>query len=88
LAAYFALRFIQAWAIGVWGMRDETARTKWWLLPLRDAVHFVVWVASFFSNRILWSGTEFRLESNGEMVAIGASRDAKREEAQFQAGRT
>lgn len=86
LAAYLALRFFAAWTIGVWGMRDETARRKWWLLPLRDAVHFVVWIASFFSNRILWGGTEFRLKSNGEMVALGASRETKREEGQFQAG--
>ena|SRR5215467_2216007 len=77
LAAYLLLRFLQAWTTGVWGMRDETARTKWWLLPLRDAAHFAVWIASFFSNRILWGGTEFRLKSNGEMVAAGAGRDTK-----------
>ena len=85
LAAYLALRLFQAWMIGVWGMQDETAKTKWWLLPLRDAIHFVVWVGSLFSNRIIWGGTEFRLKSNGEMAAVRAVHDTKRE-GEFQAG--
>jgi ceramide glucosyltransferase len=86
LAAYLLVRFFQAWTIGVWGMRDETARTRWWLLPLRDAVHFGVWIASLFSNRIVWGGKEFRLRPNGEMVAVRGVHDTKREEGEFQAG--
>jgi hypothetical protein len=29
------------------------------LLPLRDAFAFIVWVASFFPQRIHWRGREF-----------------------------
>jgi ceramide glucosyltransferase len=71
LVAYLVLRFAVAWTVGVWGLRDETARRKLWLVPLRDALHFAVWVASFFSNRITWGEAEFRLTSNGEMIALG-----------------
>jgi hypothetical protein len=39
-------------------------------LPLRDLLQFAVWVASFFSNRIIWGDSEFELSANGEMVAI------------------
>jgi ceramide glucosyltransferase len=83
LAVYMVLRLVQAWTTGVWGLHDETARKEWWRLPWRDAVQFAVWLASFFSNRIVWGGTEFRLGSNGEMVAVSA---AKREASEFQAG--
>lgn len=86
LAAYLLPRFIQAWTIGVWGMRDETSGEKLWLLPVRDAVHFAVWVASFFSNRVVWGGTEFRLNANGEMVAVSAANSKKSETNELQAG--
>ena len=86
LSAYLALRWIQAWAIGVWGLRDETARKKWWLVPFRDALHFAVWLASLFSNRVIWGGTEFRLAANGEMTAVAGADAQKRKAGEFQAG--
>jgi len=85
LASYLALRLLAAWTVGVWGLRDQTTQEKWWLLLLRDAVHFAVWLGSFFSNRVAWGGTEFRLNPNGEMVAIGATEAKKREETRLQA---
>src|SRR6266481_6586652 len=72
-AAYVGLRLAVAETVGVWGLRDKTARRKWWLLPLRDLLQFAVWVASFFSNRITWGDAEFELSRDGEMVAIGNS---------------
>jgi ceramide glucosyltransferase len=72
LSAYLVLRLVLAWSAGVWGLRDETTRRKWWLLPLRDAVHFAVWLGSFFSNRVMWGESEFRLTTSGEMIAVGA----------------
>jgi ceramide glucosyltransferase len=75
--AYFVLRLALAWTSGVWALRDETARRKLWLVPLRDAVHFVVWIGSFFSSRITWGEAEFRLAANGEMVAVAAAKSTK-----------
>jgi ceramide glucosyltransferase len=71
IAAYAVLRLVVAETVAVWGLRDETARRKWWMLPLRDLLQFAVWVASFFSNRITWGDAQFKLSRNGEMVAIG-----------------
>jgi ceramide glucosyltransferase len=71
MVAYVVLRLAVAEAVGVWGLRDETARRKWWLLPLRDLLQLAVWVGSFFSDRIVWGDAEFKLSRNGEMVAIG-----------------
>jgi ceramide glucosyltransferase len=59
LAAYLVLRCSVALVVGAWGMRDETVRRWWRLLPLRDLFAFVVWVASFFPQRIHWRDREF-----------------------------
>jgi len=61
-SAYLALRFAVYSVIGVWGLQDEVVRRKWWLIPFRDAATSAVWLASFFSNRILWRGLEFRVQ--------------------------
>jgi len=61
LLAYLAMRLTVAWVVGVWGIRDEVVRQKWWVVPFRDAVHFIVWLTGFTSNRVVWSGTEYEV---------------------------
>ena len=72
LLAYLVLRLTMAWVVGVWGMDDETVRRNLWLVPLRDAIHFVVWLGSFASNRVVWGGLEFRIR-HGEMTEVKRS---------------
>ena len=86
LLVYLVLRLALAWTVGAWVMKDETVRKKWWLVSLRDALHFGVWVASFFSNRIVWSGTKFQLKANGDMVAVTGEPMKKREQGEVRAG--
>ncbi len=62
LTAYLVLRIGVAWAAGVWGLRDRAIAGKLWLLPLRDAISAAVWVMGFFSDRISWRGSEFRVK--------------------------
>ena len=59
LAAYCVLRVAVAWEVGVAGIKDSLALKKVWLLPIRDAFAFLVWLASFFPQRIHWRGREF-----------------------------
>jgi ceramide glucosyltransferase len=59
LAGYAILRTAMAWRVGVSGMRDALVRRRIWMLPLRDAFAFVVWLLSFFPQRIHWRGQEF-----------------------------
>src|SRR5271168_3868809 len=59
LVSYLLLRGISAWVVGVYGMGDAGVRKHLELLPLRDAFAFIVWVASFFPQRIHWRGREF-----------------------------
>ena len=56
------LRTAVAWTAGVWGLRDENIRKKIWLLPLRDGIMAVIWVAGLLSDRIKWRGLEYRVK--------------------------
>jgi len=71
LLAYLVLRHVMAWTVGVWGVGDDVLRHKLWLVPLRDALYSVVWLASFASNRITWGGQEFTMRK-GQMVPVAA----------------
>ena len=55
-------------------VKDEVLRRRWWLVPFWDAIHFVVWVASFASNHIVWGNVEYVVDG-GRMkpVASGAA---------------
>jgi ceramide glucosyltransferase len=73
LLSYAVLRLVMAWAVGVWGVGDDVLRKKIWLLPIRDALYFLVWLASFGSNRIRWGSDEY-LVHKGQMVPVLASK--------------
>lgn len=72
LAAYLILRLVMAWTVGVRTVGDEIVRHRLWLVPFRDAIHFVVWLASFASNKISWSGEEFTMRE-GRMSPLPRS---------------
>ena len=69
LTAYLVLRFVMAWTVGVWGVKDEVLRQNLWLVPIRDSIYFVVWLASLRSNRIRWGTVEYAIQK-GRMVPI------------------
>jgi len=69
LSAYLILRLLMAWIVGVWGVGDELLKRKLWIVPLRDAIHFVVWIGGFVSNRVSWGGVEYTIH-NGEMEEV------------------
>ncbi len=72
VAAYLVLRLLMAWVVGVWGVRDQVLRKKLWLVPVRDAIHFAVWLAGFASNRVKWGGVEYAIEG-GRMREVGSA---------------
>jgi ceramide glucosyltransferase len=78
LLAYLGLRLTMAWTVGVWGVGDDVLRRKLWLVPLRDAIYFVVWLASFASNRINWGGEEYTMERGRLVPASSAQSPAAR----------
>ena len=74
VAGYLVLRLVMAWVVGVWGVQDEVLLRKLWLVPVRDAIHFAVWVAGFTSNRVTWGGVEYAIEG-GKMREVKTAKD-------------
>jgi ceramide glucosyltransferase len=72
--AYLTMRLVMAWSVAKWALGDVLVVRKWWLLPIRDAFAFVVWLAGLFLNRIHWRGREF-LVHDGRLIPVG-SREA------------
>jgi ceramide glucosyltransferase len=62
LFAYLILRLAMARLVGVSVVGDEVLRRRLWLVPLWDAIHFVVWAASFASNHVMWGSVEYVID--------------------------
>jgi ceramide glucosyltransferase len=69
LFAYLLLRLPMAWLVGVSVVADEVLRRRLWLVPLWDAIHFVVWAASFTSNHVVWGNVEYAID-RGRMKPV------------------
>jgi len=74
LLAYFVLRLTLAWVIGAWGLGDPVVRKRIWLVPVRDALNFVAYVASYFSDRVRWRGLMYRVHGGSLIPLAGAGR--------------
>jgi ceramide glucosyltransferase len=73
VGGYALLRYEVALGTGARGMRDTLVRRKLWMLPLRDAFAFFVWLASFFPQTIRWRDREFYVRDK-RLVPAGPSR--------------
>ncbi|MGA8224418.1 MAG: bacteriohopanetetrol glucosamine biosynthesis glycosyltransferase HpnI [Candidatus Acidiferrales bacterium] len=73
VVAYVLLSGELVRAVGIYGMQDVSLRKKDVALWLRGGFAFVVWVASFFPQRIRWRGQEFRVRDK-RLVAIAVPR--------------
>jgi ceramide glucosyltransferase len=67
--AYLTLRLVMAWSVAKWALGDVRVVRQWWLLPVRDALAFVVWLAGLFLNRIHWRGREFVVH-DGRLIPV------------------
>ncbi len=67
LGGYLVLRVILTWLVGIHGMRQKGLWPKMLLIPVWDAVAFMIWVASFGRNVIRWRGYDYYIR-NGILV--------------------
>ena len=51
-------------------LQDPLTREHWWLVPVQDAASFVLWVAAFFGNTILWRGRKYELLRDGRFKLV------------------
>jgi ceramide glucosyltransferase len=79
IGAYLTLRVVMAWSVATWTLGDARVLKRWWLLPVRDALAFAVWVAGLFANRIHWRGRDFVVR-RGRLIRVHVSRTPSRAE--------
>jgi ceramide glucosyltransferase len=60
---YLACRVLITWMIGVYGLKQTTLWKKMPLIPVWDALAFLVWLTSFTRKSIRWRGVDYQLES-------------------------
>ena len=79
LGGYAACRILIAWMIGVWGMKQHGVWKKLALIPVWDAMAFVIWLISFRRRTIRWRGVDYALREGKFVSAVPAvARDAVR----------
>lgn len=72
LGTYVALRFAMTWMVGIWGLKHQSLWKKLWLIPLWDAVAFLIWLTSFARNSIRWRNGEYYIR-DGRLVPVTSS---------------
>jgi len=65
LAVTALFRGAAGWAVAEHVLRDPLTRRLWWLTPLQDIASFLVWMAGFFGNTIVWRGRKYYLRRDG-----------------------
>jgi hypothetical protein len=55
--------------MGVWGLRDDLLKRRWYLVPFWDVFAFVVWVASLLWSRVRWQGVDYRV-AGGRLIPV------------------
>ena len=69
LSTYLVLRFAMTWIVGIWGLKHDSLWKKLWLIPLWDAVAFLIWLTSFARNSIRWRDGEYYIR-DGRLVPV------------------
>jgi len=68
LAAVF--RVAAGWVTAMHALDDPLTRRLWWLGPIQDIASFLVWLAGFFGNTILWRGRKYALLRDGRFEVV------------------
>ena len=74
LLAYLILRVGVTWTTGSWGLGDRRLSKILWLVPIRDSISFVVWIAAFFSDEISWRGLGYHVRRGLLFPILSTSR--------------
>ena len=83
-AAYFGLyavlRALMTWIIGVHGLKQPRLAKQIPLIPLWDALAFVLWLASFLRTNIRWRGANYYIRE-GKLVPVKDASLAQQDDA-------
>ena len=71
LTATLAMRMTVAIVVGLWVLRDRHVLRLLWLIPFRDLIAALLWIASFTGHTVAWRGVAFRLK-DGKLARISS----------------
>ena len=66
--SYVVCRAAMTWLIGIQGLRQAGLWAKMPLIPLWDALAFLIWMVSFTRTSIRWRNVDYQLR-NGQFIA-------------------
>ena len=69
LGSYASLRVAMTWLIGAWGMKQTGLWKTMPLIPVWDAMAFIMWLISFGRKTIRWRGVEYFIR-DGILVPV------------------
>ena len=69
LGTYLTLRFAMTSMVGIWGLKQNSLWKKLGLIPVWDALAFLIWLTSFARNSIRWRDGEYYIR-DGRLVPV------------------
>ncbi len=69
LGMYYCFRVAMTWMIGIHGLKQPRFWKQMPLIPLWDAVAFLIWLASFLRRTIRWRGADYYIRQ-GKLVPV------------------
>src|SRR5260370_41012259 len=67
LVLALGLRLGAAAATSVFVVRDPLFRKQCWLLPLQDALGFLVWIGGFLGDTVVWRDRKCTVQRDGRL---------------------
>ena len=72
LGTYALLRLAMTSMVGIWGLKQDSLWKKLGLIPLWDALAFLIWLTSFGRNSIRWRDGEYYIR-DGRLVPVNST---------------
>lgn len=69
LLASLSIRFFLAWQLSRL-LKDRTALSRFWLIPLQDVLSFASWLGGFTGKEIIWRNERYRLLTGGRFEPV------------------
>ncbi|WP_313934775.1 MULTISPECIES: bacteriohopanetetrol glucosamine biosynthesis glycosyltransferase HpnI [unclassified Nostoc] len=70
LTIVWTIRLVMGWIVGAILLNDLVTKKYFWLIPLWDLLHFVIWCCGFVGGTIEWHGHQLRLTREGKLVTL------------------
>jgi ceramide glucosyltransferase len=72
LGSYFVIRMLMTWVIGGYGLRQRGLWSQMVLIPVWDAMAFLIWLSSFLRSSIRWRGADYYIREGVLVPKEGA----------------